>query len=453
MNIVQITPGAGGMYCGVCVRDNALVAALKKLGHRVTMIPLYLPLTLDEKDESADTPIFFSGINVYLEQKSGLFAMAPDWFRNLMASRSLLKWAGGMAGKTRPEELGELTLSMLRGEEGKQVRELDELIGWLKTQPRPDVIFLSNALLMGLARKLRSELGVPIICMFQGEDWFLDALPQPQRAECWKVLAERAKEVERLAAPSRYFAEFMAKRLGLEKGSIRVVANGINLDGFEAGQVKSEDGGQKSEVNEKELRLGYFARMCPEKGLDLLVEAFMDLKKRGTLKNLKLRVGGSCGPTDEPFVKSLRDRLTQGGWRGDVEFFPNVDHAGKIAFLRSLSVLSVPSRAAEAFGLFVIEALAAGVPVVQPNMGAFPELIQETGGGLLYEPGVPRALADQLEALLLKPEEAKAKGNAGKAAVTQKYGSEAMAKAMISVAQEATSARASAQETGNGRRV
>src|ERR1043166_6119485 len=144
------------MYCGNCFRDNALVAALRKLGHQVTMVPLYLPLTLDEEDQSAGTPIFFSGINVYLEQKSPLFQSAPNWFHKLMASRPLLKWAGARAAKTRPQDVGELTLSMLRGEEGNQARELDELIAWLKTQPRPDAVLLSNALLIGLARKLKS---------------------------------------------------------------------------------------------------------------------------------------------------------------------------------------------------------------------------------------------------------------------------------------------------------
>src|SRR5439155_14993766 len=104
MKIIQITPGAGAMYCGNCLRDNALVTALRKMGHDALMVPLYLPLTLDEGDQSAGTPIFFSGINVYLQQKLPLFSQAPDWFHNLFASRPLLKWAAGKAAKTRPEE-------------------------------------------------------------------------------------------------------------------------------------------------------------------------------------------------------------------------------------------------------------------------------------------------------------------------------------------------------------
>src|SRR2546426_3294152 len=167
MNIVQITPGAGGMYCGNCFRDNTLVAALRKMGHSTLMVPLYLPMTLEEDDQSAGTPIFFSGINVYLEQKSAFFRHAPEWLRHLLESPRLLNWAAGKAAKTRPEDVGDLTISMLRGEEGNQTRELNELIGWLKQHPHPDVICLSNALLAGMVRALKQELRSPVVCMLQ----------------------------------------------------------------------------------------------------------------------------------------------------------------------------------------------------------------------------------------------------------------------------------------------
>src|SRR5882724_7360211 len=182
MNIVQITPGAGAMYCGNCFRDNALVAALRRQGHAVLMVPLYLPLTLDEEDETRGTPIFFNGVNVYLEQKSEWFRGAPAWLHNLAASPGLLKFASGRAAKTRAADLGEITISMIRGEEVNQARELEQLIAFLKTQPKPGIICLSNALLAGLARRLKSELDAPIACVLQGEDTFLDALLEPHRA-------------------------------------------------------------------------------------------------------------------------------------------------------------------------------------------------------------------------------------------------------------------------------
>src|SRR5512135_1244234 len=128
------------MYCGGCLHDNMLVAALRKLGHDTLMVPLYLPLTLDEPDQSAGTPVFFGGISVYLEHKSALFRAAPPWVRQLLAARPLLKWAAGKAAKTRAEEVGDLALSMIRGEAGHQARELAELIGWLKTRHQVQVV-------------------------------------------------------------------------------------------------------------------------------------------------------------------------------------------------------------------------------------------------------------------------------------------------------------------------
>ena len=443
MNIVQITPGAGGMYCGNCFRDNALVAALRRQGHEVLMVPLYLPMTLDEEDQSAGTPTFFSGINVYLEQKLSFFRRAPDWLHRLLESPALLKWAAGKAARTRAEELGDLTISMLRGEEGNQARELDELIGWLRQKPHPDVVCLSNALLAGLVRKLKQELRSPVVCMLQGEDYFLDSLPQAQRDEAWKTLAARAAEADLFLAPSRYFGDLMCRRLNLPAGRVRVVFNGINLDGY--------DKNAERETRNAEQRsapvLGYFARMCREKGLDRLVEAFIFLKRRERTKNLKLRVGGGCGPADEPFVNSLRERLKTNGVLHDVEFHPNIDRAAKLDFLRSLTVFSVPALYGEAFGLYVAEALASGVPVVQPRAASFPELIEGTGGGVLYEPGDVKALADAVESLLADPEKLRALSQAGRKAVLQDFSANRMAENIARVFGEFSSKRPAFNET------
>jgi len=425
MHLVQITPGAGAMYCGNCFRDNALVRELRHLGHEVTMVPLYLPLTLDEADESAATPIFFGGISVYLEQKSALFQRTPRWLRRLLASRKLLAWAGARAAKTKAAEVGDMMLSMLRGEEGRQARELDELIAWLKTQQRPDVICLSNALLVGLARKLKAELDAPVVCTLQGEDAFLDGLPDSHREPAWQLLRERATEVDRFIAPSCYFGELMARRLHLASEKVSVVYNGISLEGYEVTSSKSQV--QRAPV------LGYLARMCKEKGLATLVEAFILLKQRGNVPRLKLQIGGSCGPSDEPFVKSLRKRLAEAGYVGEVAFFPNLSRAEKIDFLQGLTVFSVPALYGEAFGLYLIEALAAGVPVVQPCHAAFPELIAATGGGVLSEPGDAKSLAMKIEELLLNPNQAQALARAGQAAVQERFTTAAMARETLRV--------------------
>jgi glycosyltransferase involved in cell wall biosynthesis len=111
----------------------------------------------------------------------------------------------------------------------------------------------------------------------------------------------------------------------------------------------------------------------------------------------------------------------------EAEFHPNVDRATKLALLDSFSVFSVPARYGEGFGLYVIEALAAGRPVVQPRAGAFPELVELTGGGILCEAGSLPALAEAIEGLLLDPARAEGLGAAGRRAVFEKLNAEAMA--------------------------
>ncbi|HXG46498.1 MAG TPA: glycosyltransferase family 4 protein [Methylomirabilota bacterium] len=443
MNIVQITPGAGGMYCGNCFRDNSLVRALRQLGHETLLVPLYLPMTLEEEDQSAGTPIFFGGVSVYLEQLHPVFRRMPGWLHRLLASPRLLKWAAGRAAKTRAEDVGDLMLSMLRGEEGNQARELDELAGWLKHQMRPDVICLSNALLVGLVRRLRRDLGAPIICMLQGEDAFLDSLPPEHRERSWQTLAARAAEVDLFIAPSRYFAQRMGTRLGLPPERLRVVYNGINLEGFGSDGAPAP----RPAADSAPPVIGYFARMCREKGLDTLVAAFLELKRRPGFESVRLRVGGGCGPGDEKVVRGLQAQLRAAGLTHQVSFHPNVDRAGKLAFFRGLTVFSVPALYGEAFGLYVIEALAAGVPVVQPSVASFPELIEATQGGVLCPPGDAVALADGLESLLRRPTEAADMGRRAQARVREKFSLERMATDMIA----AYASVASRGITGGGR--
>jgi glycosyltransferase involved in cell wall biosynthesis len=447
MNIVQITPGAGAMYCGNCFRDNTLVRELRQLGHSALMVPVYLPLTLDEDDQSRGTPLFFNGVNVYFDQKSRWFRNAPKWVHRLTASPALLKLAASRAAKTRASDVGDITLSMALGEQGNQARELDQLIAFLKTQSRPDVVCLSNVLLAGMARKLKSELGCAVACVLQGEDSFLDALSDTYREPVWKALAERCRDIDLFIPPTRYFGELMGRRLKLAPERVRVIYNGIALEGYPAAEhspVFSEPPAPT---------LGYFARMCREKGLDTLVEAFIHLKERGRVKNLKLKVGGGCGPSDEPFVAALRSRIESKSFLADAEFHPNLDHRAKQAFLRSLSVFSVPALYGEAFGLYVIEAFASGVPVVQPRHAGFPELVNVSGGGIICEAGNPKALGVAIEEILLNQPRARALGEAGRAAVRERFNARQMAVETVRAFESITRSAASAPKTAEPQRA
>jgi len=185
--------------------------------------------------------------------------------------------------------------------------------------------------------------------------------------------------------------------------------------------------------------LGYFARMCPEKGLALAVDTFIELKKPGRIPNLQLHIGGGCGPGDEPFVEEQKGRLDAAGVLADVKFFPNVSRAEKVSFLQSLDVFCTPAMYGEAFGLYVIEAMAAGVPVVQPRHAAFPEIVEATGGGLIAEP-TAAALASAIEGLLLNPDRARALGEAGRTAVLQRFHVQRMAEGVLNVYREVSPA-------------
>ena len=424
MKIVQLTPGTGSFFCGSCVRDNALVAALRRLGHDALSVPLYLPHLVDEADASAGAPLFFGGVNVYLQQHSALFRKSPAWVDRLFDSRLLLDMAAKRAGMTDMKEVGAMTVSMLRGEDGNQAKELEKLVAWL-AEERPDVVCLSNALLAGMARRIRREAKAPVACTLQGEDFFLDGMPEPFRGEAWALLRERAAEIDAFIPVSRYYGDVMARRLGLPAERVRPVWNGIALDGYATAEAPPDP-----------PVVGFLARLNPLKGLDALVEAFILLRRGGRAGPVRLRAAGSMTPEDAAYVEAQRRRLAAAGLAGDAEFLPNIDRAAKQAFLRSLTVLSVPATYGESFGLYVIEALASGVPVVQPRHAAFPELIEATGGGILVEPGDPKALAEGLEALLLDPARARALGAAGREAVLRDFSVERMAREVVGVLEE-----------------
>jgi glycosyltransferase involved in cell wall biosynthesis len=430
MRIIQITPGAGtNFYCENCLRDNALALELRRMGHDALMVPLYLPLAADGPDSTRGVPIFFGGINVYLQQKSSIFRRTPRWFDRLFDARWLLRWASRRTEMTKARDLGEATVSMLRGENGRQVKELERLVAWLSAQDRPDVICLSNILLAGLVRRIKAALGVPVFSMLQDEDGFLDGLPEPYRQDSWQVLAERAAEIDGFLAVSRHYGGLMQRRLSLAPGRVHTVYPGIEPARYGPAAAPPSP-----------PTIGYLAQMRPAMGLDLLVEAFLAVRARGRVPGVRLRVAGGHTPGDRPFVEAVRERLAAAGAAGDVEFLPVPDRQAKPEFLRSLSVLSVPARGEVAFGIFVLEALASGVPVVEPRAGAFPEILEATGGGVLVEPDNVGALAAALEQLLASPADARALAEQGRRAVLERFTIQRMAENVLRVFDWAKSA-------------
>jgi glycosyltransferase involved in cell wall biosynthesis len=399
------------------MRDNALARELHRSGHDVTIAPMYLPLMLDDAmlPGVEHAPIFFGGINVYLQQKLAFFRRTPAALDRLLNTSGLLRWAARHSHMTSAREHGEMTLEMLHVGTSRFRKEWDKLLAWLEPE-QPDLICLSNALLAGFAAGLKQRLGVPIVTFFQGEDSFLDGLPEPHRARCWAALAEALAGSDLLLAPSRFYAGSMSLRLGLPAGMIATLPNGMALEGYAAATAPPV-----SPV------IGYLARMIREKGLELLVEAFLILAGELADAASRLAVAGAVTPADEPLIASLKRRIERAGLESRVTWLPNLSRDDKIEFLRGLTLFSVPAVYVEAFGLYVIEAMACGIPVVQPDASAFPEIVAATGGGVCVPPRDPRALARTWQQLLADPERRAALGAAGRSGVERHYSARTMA--------------------------
>jgi glycosyltransferase involved in cell wall biosynthesis len=418
MQIAYITAGAAGMFCGSCMRDNTLVSALCSAGHDALLIPTYTPIRTDEVDVSGKR-VFFGGINVYLEQKYWLFRHTPRVIDRVLNFRSLLRWASRFASKTNYSELGGLTVSMLQGTHGNQAKEVAKLADWLATEVRPQVVVLTNALLSGVAPTLSRRLGIPVVITLQGDDIFLDALPEVDRVNCFRLIRENCAEAAGFICTSRSYADHMAAYLGLPREKMHVVYPGLNLTGHLGG---------KPVRTEPPLTIGYFARICPEKGFANLVEAFIQLRGMPGAPAARLRAGGWLGDNNREFFNRQISRLSDAGLADDFEYVDCPSHEAKVAFLRSLDVFSVPTEYREPKGLYVLEAWANGVPVVQPRHGAFPELIEATNGGLLVEPGNPSALASGLRQMLENLELRDRCARMGEAALKERFTAEIMAR-------------------------
>jgi glycosyltransferase involved in cell wall biosynthesis len=392
MKILHIIPGSGGsFYCGNCLRDSKYVHALREMGHEVVKIPMYLPLFAHEKDQGG-IPVFYGAISIYLKQLYPIFEKAPKWFDRLLNARPMLKMAAGMAGSTSAPGLSEMTISMLKGEQGKQHEELDRMIHWIRDHYKPDVIHLSNALLSGLAPRIKSELGVPVFCSLQDEDVWVDVMKPEFRQEAWDLMHENGKSIAAFIGVSQYFSSLMKERIGIPEEKLFTVRLGVDPADYEP-----------IPVSEKPLNIGYISRLCIDNGLEVLVEAFILLKKKPGMEPVKLILTGGSTGEDKPFLKQIRRKIEAGGVAEQVEFHEDFEEEGRKTFFRKVSLVSVPVLNGEAFGLYLLESMASAVPVVQPALGAFPEIVGETCGGVVYGPNEPAALAEALARILNNP--------------------------------------------------
>ena len=429
MKVAYITAGAAGMYCGTCIHDNMVATVLKKQGHNVALIPTYTPTRTDEANVSLDR-VFFGGINVYLQQKLSLFRHTPWTLDKLLDNPALLNGLARFSSSTDARDLGQLTVSMLSAEEGHQSKELAKLVKWLAEENMPDIVYLTNSMLVGFTREIKKVLDVPVICALQGEDIFLQDLIEPYKTEALTLLRERAVDPDGFVAPCRYYAQFMADTyLNVSIDKIDVVPLGLNTDGHGLPVQKSEP---------PPFIIGYLARICPEKGLHILVDAFRLVAETLGTDNVQLHVAGYLGKKDEPYLEELVNQIHSWNLSDSFVHHGEVTRTQKIDFLNRLHVFSVPTVYRESKGLSIIESLANGVPVVQPRHGAFPEMIEATDGGILVEPESAEAVATGIIELLNDTDRREYLGETGKINVHQKFSDTIVAEQLLKVFEKYT---------------
>ncbi|WP_163711647.1 glycosyltransferase family 4 protein [Mangrovibacterium lignilyticum] len=422
MKIAHIIPGSGGsFYCGNCLRDSKYMRALQDLGQQVVKVPLYLPLFEDAHD-LAEVPVFYGAVDTYLKQRFPVFRYMPPLVDKMLNSKPVLHLAAQNAGSTRAKGLEEMTVSMLLGEDGLQKEELERLVEWLKEEAKPDVVHLSNALLLGLARRIKQKLKIPVVCSLQDEDVWIDVMSEKNRDECWEIMKERAKEVDAFVAVSDFYAGDMKRRLHLNDKQLFV--NHIGVD--------SADYSPKV-IAEKKPIIGYISRMCEDNGLDILVDAYILLKEDPAFESVELRITGGKTNDDTKFIQEQKKVIAQAGLTGSVHWVEEFEGEARQRFFDLVALLSVPVLNGEAFGLYQLEALASGIPLVQPELGAFPEVVNLSEGGVIYHPNSPKKLAKAWKSLILDPAKLSELSKAGLAGVKKHFDIHQQAKKLVDI--------------------
>ena len=422
MKILSITAGAAGMYCGSCLRDNTLALELKRMGHDVILLPIYTP-TLTDQTNVSQNRVFFGGISVYLQQSNSFFRQTPWFIDRILDSNWLLNLFSGFGIQTSPQQLGALTLSMLQGENGFQKKELTKLVEWLRQETPPDIINLPNSLLIGLAQPLKAALKRPVICTLQGEDLFLRGLPEPYQSKALKLIRSKVKSIDGFIAVSDYCAGHMQSLLEIPRNRLHTVPLGIQTECY----------GNNHPLKSEIIRIGFLSRISPEKGLHTLCEAYKQLRLRKDVPSGKLNVAGYLGSENKAYLKSLQSKMSQWGLSKEFNFHGTLDQKGKIRFFENIDIFSVPATFEEPKGIPVLEAMASGIPVVQPSKGAYTEIVEKTDGGILTDSNSSDSLEKGIYSLYKNRQLAKTLGQNGKKGVCNFYDSSHMASAAMEI--------------------
>lgn len=216
-----------------------------------------------------------------------------------------------------------------------------------------------------------------------------------------------------------YVAHLVARRTGVYRKLARVVVPSAFLD--EKVRAAGYDGGKvtllppavdikMAEIERKGNHFLYAGRLAPEKGVDVLVQAV-------GLAGLpvRLRVAGA-GPEESELRRLAEDYAS-----GNVEFLGHLGARDLVAQMASARAVVVPSRWPENTPAVILEAFAAGAPVVAARIGGIPEMLADGVEGVLFEPGDVRGLADVLARLAGDARAARKLGAAGQARLKRDF--------------------------------
>ena len=387
MKIVYLITGSGGsFYCGNCYRDMIYLRAIRKVpGIKASAIPLYLPPDSTNTESGLDKDVFFGAISMFMREKVPFLRNMPSFLDKLFDSAPMLRMAAKRAGTTRTEGLEDMTLKMIKGENAFPEKELKRLINYLSKDGKPDIIHLSNALIIGLAHRLKKKMNVKIVCSLLNEDDWINEMAEPYQSNAWKLISKEAGNVDVFLTPSLYYKKLFIEKTGILTDNFHVVP--LGLDPAELINVVRSTTGPS---------IGYFCRINSQNGFDKIVDAFINLSAGNELPGLTLHVSGGYTGDDKPFIAEQIRKIKAAGLKSFVRIYPQFQGNSKQEFFSNIDIMSVPVRKYDGYGLYILEANAAGVPVVQPATGAFPEIIEKTMGGITYAADNTEELANSI---------------------------------------------------------
>jgi glycosyltransferase involved in cell wall biosynthesis len=423
MKIVYLITGSGGsFYCGNCYRDMLYIRAIRKVaGISARAISLYLPPDKSTDNNDFDTNVFFGAISMYLREKVGFLKNMPSFMEKFFDFKPFLKLAARQAGATRTEGYEDLTLNMIEGDNAFSKNEVDRLVNYMLRDGKPDIIHLSNALILGLARQIKQRVNVKVVCSLLNEDDWIDDMKEPYRSKAWEMIGKEAVWVDSFITPSNYYKDLFIRKTRVNADVIHVVPLGFDPEKIERN------------CEPHSPALGYFCRVNSHNGFDKLVDAFIELKAGNNVPDLTLHVCGGYTGDDKPFIAEQIKKIREHGYKGSVRIYPEFLGDKKQEFFNNVDVISVPVRKYDGYGLYILEANGAGIPVIQPDTGAFPEIVNTTGGGLIFSPDNNEELVKSLYRIFKDLDLRKQLGETGYARVRSELSLEKMSSGLSEV--------------------